>query len=54
MIFILGHNQLIARFKSATRPNLELKNPTFVGRKIQYMCISSYLYIYKYLYQGLF
>ena len=27
--YILGCNQLIVRFKSATCPNLELKNPTF-------------------------
>ena len=25
-----GHNQLIVWFASATRPNLELKNPTFL------------------------
>ena len=29
----LGRNQLIARFASAARPNLELENPTFLGRK---------------------
>ena len=27
------HNQLIVRFASAARPNLELKNPTFLGQK---------------------
>ena len=27
------HNQLIVWFASAARPNLELKNPTFLGRK---------------------
>ena len=29
----LGRNQLIVRFVSAARPNLELENPTFLGRK---------------------
>ena len=29
----LGRNELIVRFASAARPNLELKNPTFLGRK---------------------
>ena len=29
----LGHNQLIVRFASAACPNLELENPTFLGRK---------------------
>ena len=32
-LFPLGRNQLIARFASAARPNLELKNPAFLGRK---------------------
>ena len=27
------HNQLIVRFASAARPNLELKNPTFLGQE---------------------
>ena len=29
----LGSNQLIVWFTSAARPNLELENPTFLGRK---------------------
>ena len=29
----LGRNQLIVRFASATRPNLESENPTIWGRK---------------------
>ena len=29
----LGRNELIVRFASAAHPNLELKNPTFSGRK---------------------
>ena len=29
----LGRNQLIVQFASAAHPNLELENPTFLGRK---------------------
>ena len=30
---VLGHNQLIVWFASATCPNVELKNTTFLGGK---------------------
>ena len=30
-----GRNQLIVWSASAARPNLELENPTFLGRKIE-------------------
>ena len=33
LVIYLGRNQLIVRFASAIRPNLEFKNPTFTGRK---------------------
>ena len=33
LVIYLGCNQLIVRFASAIRPNLEFKNPTFTGRK---------------------
>ena len=29
----LGRNELIVRFTSAAHPNLQFKNPTFLGRK---------------------
>ena len=30
---LVHHNQLIVRFAPAARPNLELENPTFLGRQ---------------------
>ena len=30
--FFIGRDQLIVRFASTTRPNLELKTPAFLGR----------------------
>ena len=37
----LGHNQLIVQFMPATCPNLEFKNPTFLGQKNEVSTIAN-------------
>ena len=39
-----GRNQLIVWSASAARPNLELENPTFLGRKMKFRQLATYGY----------